>query len=177
VIPDADALASAIKGAEITMKASPALSALLTALNDLAVSLHTVCKYDAAERIYGRALQGREEILGPEHINTLATVDGLPRILMLRGQHEAAEKMFRRALEGREKILGPEHIDTVAAVNGLAAVLMFRGQYEAPEEMFRWAMEGREKILGPEHRSEYQTEGRVLWQLGGHPIFIVSGCS
>jgi hypothetical protein len=84
VIPNADALTKAIKGAKITMKALPGLSKMLTALNNLAVSLHTVCKHNTAERIYRRALQGRKKILRLNHIDTLTIMKGLAEILILR---------------------------------------------------------------------------------------------
>jgi hypothetical protein len=65
-------------------------------------------------------------MLGSEHINTLAIVDGLARALIFRSQYETAKKIFRRALKGREKILRPGHIDTLITVNGLTRLLILR---------------------------------------------------
>jgi tetratricopeptide (TPR) repeat protein len=53
------------------------------------------------------------EHLGPEHPDTLWSVNILAVALEKQGQHEAAEKLYRQALAGREKALGPEQHNTL----------------------------------------------------------------
>lgn len=65
-------------------------------------------KLDEAEKMYQRALQGKERAWGPEHISTLHTVNSLANLYKNQGKLDAAEKMYQRALQGMEKALGPE---------------------------------------------------------------------
>jgi tetratricopeptide (TPR) repeat protein len=99
-----------------------------------------------------QAVQWRQMTLGSEHLDTLASVDNLARVLHLLGSYEEAQKMQRRVLELREKVLGPEHPDTLASMNNLARVLFRQGKFdEATEGMYRRVLELRTKVLGPEH--------------------------
>ncbi|KAK3620567.1 hypothetical protein LTR22_025543 [Elasticomyces elasticus] len=108
-------------------------------------------QYKVAEEMNRRALKGCEKTLGPQHPDTLTSINNLAKVLESQGKYEAAEEMNRRALKGREKALGSEHPSTLASVSNLAGVLEYQGKYEAAEEMNRRALKGREKVLGPEH--------------------------
>ncbi|CUS09496.1 unnamed protein product, partial [Tuber aestivum] len=103
-------------------------------------------KYDESEKMHRHALEGREKILGPDHPDTLTSVNNLALVLREQGKYGESEKMHRHALEGREKILGPDHPNTLTSVNNLALVLHGQGKYDKSEKMHRRALEGREKI-------------------------------
>jgi hypothetical protein len=79
----------------------------LASVGSLAEVLRSQGKYDAAETLNRRALEGREKALGKEHRDILAEV------LLSQGKHGAAEEMHRRALEGREKILETGHPEEI----------------------------------------------------------------
>ncbi|KAF2786019.1 hypothetical protein K505DRAFT_193517, partial [Melanomma pulvis-pyrius CBS 109.77] len=61
-----------------------------------------------AEKMYQRALQGKEKAWGPEHTSTLDTVNNLGILYKNQGKLVEAEKMYQRALQGYEKALGPD---------------------------------------------------------------------
>ncbi|KAK3682215.1 P-loop containing nucleoside triphosphate hydrolase protein [Podospora appendiculata] len=107
--------------------------------------------YGVAEQMNRRALDGREEVLGLEHPDTLRSVSSLASVLRDQGKYEEAEQMNRRALGGREKVLGLEYPDTLTSISNLASVLQDQGKFEDAEQMNRRALGGREKVLGPEH--------------------------
>jgi Tfp pilus assembly protein PilF len=94
-------------------------------------------EYVAAEKCSQMAVEAYEKVLGPEHPDTLTSVNNLGIVLSGQGKYEEAEAMFRRGLEGREKVLGPEHPDTLGSVNNLASVLSRQGKYEEAEEIRR----------------------------------------
>ncbi|KAK3688861.1 P-loop containing nucleoside triphosphate hydrolase protein [Podospora appendiculata] len=96
--------------------------------------------YGVAEQMNRRALDGREEVLGLEHPDTLRSVSSLASVLQAQGKYKEAEQMSRRALGGREKVLGLEHPSTLTS-----------GKYKEAEQMNRRALGGREKVLGLEH--------------------------
>ena len=45
-------------------------------------------------------VKAREKVLGPEHLNTLTSVNNLGAVLLRQGKYEEAESMHRRALKG-----------------------------------------------------------------------------
>ena len=107
--------------------------------------------YRTAEPLYRRALEAQERVFGPEHPDTLTSVNNLAVLLESQGNYGAAEPLYRRALEARERVLGPEHPDTIILVNNLAALLDSQGDYAAAESLHRRALEAQERVLGPEH--------------------------
>ena len=76
-------------------------------------------KLAEAEKMYIRALQGKEEALGPDHTSTLSTVNNLGLLYADQGKLAEAEKMYIRALQGKEEALGPDHTSTLDTVNNL----------------------------------------------------------
>ncbi|KAF2469609.1 tetratricopeptide repeat domain-containing protein, partial [Lindgomyces ingoldianus] len=62
-----------------------------------------------AEKMYQRALQGKEKAWGPEHTSTLDTVNNLGSLYADLGQLKKAEEMYQRALQGFKKAWGLEH--------------------------------------------------------------------
>ncbi|KAH7132768.1 acyl transferase/acyl hydrolase/lysophospholipase, partial [Dactylonectria macrodidyma] len=114
-------------------------------------------KFQEAEEIYERALEGYEKTLGPHHTSTLNTVNNLGLLYLDQGKFKEAEEMYERALEGREKALGPQHTSTLSRVNNLGNLYNVQGKLKEAEEMYERALEGREKALGPHHTSTLDT--------------------
>jgi Tetratricopeptide repeat len=77
-----------------------------------------------------RVLEDREKVLGPDHPDTLTSIDNLAKVLQCQGMYEEAEVMNRRALAGRDKVLGEEHPDTLISVSNLTLVLSSQGKYQ-----------------------------------------------
>ncbi len=74
---------------------------------------------DEAEKIYQRALQGKEKAWGSEHTLILDTINNLDVLYANQGKMDEAEKIYQRALQGKEKALGSEHTSTLDTVNNL----------------------------------------------------------
>jgi tetratricopeptide (TPR) repeat protein len=129
----------------------PMLPDTLTSINNLALVLQAQGKYEEAEKLNRRALEGREKELGVHHLNTLTSINNLASVLQDQGKYEEAEKLNRRALEGYEKELGVHHLNTLTSVSNLAVVLRYQGKYEEAEKLNRRALEGMEKELGVRH--------------------------
>jgi len=78
---------------------SPPRTFTLNNINNLAGVLQSQDKYEAAEEMYGRVLELREQVLSSEHPLTLSSMHNLAIILDSQGKYEASEQMHRRALE------------------------------------------------------------------------------
>ncbi|WP_437841990.1 tetratricopeptide repeat protein [Sorangium sp. So ce1153] len=115
------------------------------------VELERAGRYDEALPLARRALELREQALGPEHPDVATSLDSLAALLWAKGDYAAAEPLYRRALAILEKALGPEHPDVAESLNNLAGLLQVRGDYTAAEPLYRRALAIREKALGPEH--------------------------
>ena len=134
----------------------------MLAMNNKAVELFAMVyksqgQYDKAERLYNRALEGREEKLGPTHPDTLNTVQSLAVVYRNQGRYDEAEQLYNRALEGHEEKLGPMHPDTLIYGSGLALVYWNQGRYDEAEQLYGQALEGYEEKLGPTHPDTLNT--------------------
>jgi tetratricopeptide (TPR) repeat protein len=90
-------------------------------------------------------------VLGPEHPDTLGSVNNLAALYYSQGRYAEAEPLFQRGLRDRERVLGPEHPDTLGSVNNLAALYYSQGRYAEAEPLYQRALRDRERVLGPEH--------------------------
>ena len=94
--------------------------------------------------MYRRAQEASERVLGPEHPDTLATVNNLASLYRSQGRYGEAEPLYRRALEASERVLGPEHPHTLGSVNNLAVLYRSQGRYGEAEPLCnaRWKLKG-----------------------------------
>ncbi|MCJ1429508.1 hypothetical protein MMC29_007423, partial [Sticta canariensis] len=110
-----------------------------------------------AEKMYQRALNGKEKALGPDHTSTLNTVNNLGILYENQGKLVEAEKIYQRALDGYETALGPDHISTLDTINNLGILFQNQGKLAEAEKMYQRALDGFEKALGPDHTSTLNT--------------------
>ncbi|GAB7365990.1 hypothetical protein MBLNU230_g7317t1 [Neophaeotheca triangularis] len=130
---------------------------ILDSLQSLGTLYCVQARLGEAERMYTRALEGKEEVLGPKHTSTLGIVNGLGILYQRQYKLEKAEEMYVRALNGKEEVLGPKHISTLDIVNNLGNLYLSQGELEKAEEMYLRALEGKEEALGPKHTSTLDT--------------------
>jgi tetratricopeptide (TPR) repeat protein len=79
-------------------------------------------RHDEAEKMYQRALQGKEKAWGPGHTSTLSTVNNLAGLYIKLGRLDEAEKTLQRALDGIAGAITPENYMTyVPALNIIRA--------------------------------------------------------
>ncbi|MBO0794360.1 MAG: tetratricopeptide repeat protein, partial [Ktedonobacteraceae bacterium] len=116
-----------------------------------ATYLRVRAQYGQAELLFQRAVHIRERILGPEHPEVAASLNGLVALYGEQGQYEQAEPLARRVLRIREQALGPEHPEVARPLNNLALISMDRGQYIEAERLYQRALHIWEQALGPEH--------------------------
>jgi tetratricopeptide (TPR) repeat protein len=73
-------------------------------------------KYDEAEAMQRRALEGYEKVLGRGHPDTLTSVYHLAFLFHRQQQYSAAVELYERAHDGRVKVLGAQHPGTAACL-------------------------------------------------------------
>ncbi|OAG00856.1 HET-domain-containing protein [Paraphaeosphaeria sporulosa] len=119
-----------------------------------------------AEAMYSRALQGREEALGPKHTSTLMTVNNLGNLYADQGKLAEAEAMYSRTLQGKEEALGPKHTSTLSTVNNLGNLYADQGKLAEAEAMYSRALQGYEEALGPKLLMSYLPALNTMFSFG-----------
>ena len=91
-------------------------------LNERAIKLGNAGRYSEAEPLYKQSLAIREKVLGPNHPDVAATLNGLAELYRAQGRYADAEPLYKRSLAIREKALGPDHPDVAefAEQSGIA---------------------------------------------------------
>ncbi len=140
-------------------------------LNQAGYYLNQRAQYQEAEPLYKRALAIREEVQGPEHLDTATSFNNLAFLYRVQGKLVEAEPLYKRALAIRERVLGTEHPDTALSLNNLAFLYWAQGRLEEAEPLLERALAIREAVQGAEHSdtafsleniaSLYQTQGRL----------------
>jgi serine/threonine protein kinase/tetratricopeptide (TPR) repeat protein len=116
-----------------------------------------------------RALDMRRQILGEEHLDTIASTTLLADVTQSLGRLSEAEALIRDVLGRYQRLLGDDHVDTLHALNRLAVVLHHRGQLQEAERLYRDVLARRQRVLGPEHVEtlvSLSNLGSILGSLG-----------
>ena len=72
-------------------------------------------------------LDKQNELLGPNHPNTLSSMNNLAGLYKNQGKYDLAEPLYVECLELRKTILGPNHPDTLISMNNLAGLYESQG--------------------------------------------------
>lgn len=97
---------------------------------------------EPAAKHLARALETRERELGPDHAETLASLNNVATVRQNLGDLDGAERLFRRLVARYREMRGPRDPETLTAMNNLSIVLQQRGQFTEAEPLLREALEG-----------------------------------
>jgi tetratricopeptide (TPR) repeat protein len=135
---------------------------LVTLLNGAADYLHN--KADPRARAVDTATQAltcAQQILGPEHPDTLRAAALLAGSYRYAGRTSEAIELGDRVLADCERILGPEHFRTLSAATMLAVAYWDAGRTSEAIELGERTLIDSNRILGPEHPGTL-TAGTIL---------------
>src|SRR5229473_1010305 len=107
--------------------------------------------FSRAKDLEQQSLEIRKHFLGPEHPDTLNSMNDLADALNHDGHYAEAEKVDRETLDLRRRVLGPEHPDTINSMNNLEVCLIYLGRYPEAEKLDRETLDLRRRVLGPEN--------------------------
>ena len=89
-----------------------------------------------AEKLLRRVILARTELHGPEHLDTLRSLQTLAVLLGELKHNVEAENLFRRAMEGRIQLHGMKDVDTLDSIKCLAQLLEKLGRTGEATEYF-----------------------------------------
>ncbi|MCA1971669.1 MAG: toll/interleukin-1 receptor domain-containing protein [Caenispirillum sp.] len=104
-----------------------------------------------AERAYRLAAETQAEHLGPEHPDTLTSMNNLASTLRAQGQHAEARALQQEVLLTRRRVLGVEHPDTLTSLNNLALTVQAQGRHAEAQALQQEVLSARRRVLGAEH--------------------------
>jgi eukaryotic-like serine/threonine-protein kinase len=99
----------------------------------------------------------RRQQLGPEHPDTLTSMNNLALAYYDAGKRDLALALFEETLKLRKAKLGPEHPDTLASMDNLAHAYLLAGKLNLALPLFEETLKLRKAKLGPEHPETFKT--------------------
>jgi tetratricopeptide (TPR) repeat protein len=122
-----------------------------------------------AESLAKQALETFRQSLGPEHANTIATLNMLASALEAQGKFDEAAKLLVVSTDASLRTLGLEHPATAIGFANLASVLRSQRQFAKAETMFRAATKALRAGFGDSHPALALTlanHALLKWQQG-----------
>jgi tetratricopeptide (TPR) repeat protein len=98
-----------------------------------------------------QALALRQQALGSDHVDTLASMNNLAMAYKDAGQLAKALPLWEQTLAKFEEQLGPDHPTTLTSMNNLANAYQQIGQRNKALPLFEQALAQRQKQLGADH--------------------------
>ena len=106
---------------------------------------------DLAQSLFGAALNVREQVFGPDHPETAASLNNLASIRIAQGDFAGAEPPAKRAVEIFEKAFGSNYPPTGRYETCYARSLLLVGRPAQALPFSENALKSLEKGVGPEH--------------------------
>jgi serine/threonine protein kinase/Tfp pilus assembly protein PilF len=107
--------------------------------------------YRDAEPLLGRALQIRQQLLGPKDPLIAESLNSLAGLYELQSRLPEAEALCQKSLNIRTSALPSDHPAIAESLNLLARIHHQNGKFKDADSLFHQALAIREKALGPNH--------------------------
>jgi eukaryotic-like serine/threonine-protein kinase len=130
----------------------------------LGVTQRRLGRYEQARELLTKALATREAALGPDHLDTVASVFAMSEVEASSGNLPEAKALCERALKVRKAELGEDHEDTLLCLSKLAFLHHAQGDRDRGLELQEQAYEAMLRVLGPNHYSTIQTLNSLATQ-------------
>jgi serine/threonine protein kinase len=106
-------------------------------LDTIGETFRSLGAYAKAEPIHRHALENRSKALGPEHRDTLHSMNNLGLVLSVRGKSDEAAAVHRQVMDAFRRTLGPEHPHTLLSMDNLAIFLLDLGKPDEAQPLLR----------------------------------------
>lgn len=123
----------------------------LRELSDLAQSNLANGDFLEAYSKFELALEGRKDMYGPEHPDTLASMAWVAAAAKRLGNFERAKDLEVQVSQTMTRLLGPEHPSTLSSILNLGQTAHLAGEFEEAQKLFEHVVEALTRTLGPTH--------------------------
>jgi tetratricopeptide (TPR) repeat protein len=107
---------------------------------------------EAAMAQHQRVLELRSKYLGPDHPDTLISMNNLAVAYVTAGQPRKAVPLLEQTLAKKKELLGPDHLETLNGMNNLALAYKKAGELDKAVPLFEQALAKQKEKLGPDDR-------------------------
>jgi len=119
--------------------------------NTLGMSLLGLGEASLAVEVFQKALATRKAKLGPDHPDTLISMNELAWACQDSGQLAKAVTLYEETLEKSRAKLGPDHPDSVIVIHNLATAYQDRGQPAKAVTLLEETLQKQKAKLAPDH--------------------------
>ncbi len=105
---------------------------------------------EASRALSEQTLAARERVLGPEHHETMTSVNNLAVVYFELGRNKESEALRRRDLEVSIRTLGEEHPDSITTQANFGAFLLKQNRFEEALPYLEKAVALSKKVLPPD---------------------------
>ena len=114
-------------------------------------------KLPEAIALFERVRDARIAKLGPDHPDTLATLNNLAAAYQAAGRHAEAIALFERVRDAQIAKLGPDHSDTLGTLTSLAEAYSSAKQLDKSMALLVDVLRRKEAKLGADHPATLKT--------------------
>ena len=132
-------------------------------------------EYETALSWHQKALLIREEVLGPDHPDTIQSVCDIGSVYYYMGRYSEALDRLRRGAAALEKTHGPDDTDTANAYDLIGRIYLSIADYRAALVWQKKSLDIRRKIFSEEHpdtATSYDEIGVVYRLMDNHPAAL-----
>jgi serine/threonine protein kinase len=119
----------------------------------LANALNNLGESKKAIELHTKVRAAREKLLGPDHPDTLLSMNNLAVAYQDAGQLDLALPLFEETLRLRTARRGPEHPETLLSRYNLARAYRRAGKHDVAQRRFEETLKLLKARLGPDHRT------------------------
>jgi tetratricopeptide (TPR) repeat protein len=126
--------------------------------------------YPEAQRQWELAVRLRRQALGPDHPDTLTSMNDLADAYRMQSVFAQAEPLLSKVVEARRRVLGDDNPDSLNSMHELAVLYLDEEKYAQAELLLARTLEVQRRVLGPDHAdtlaglhdlaTAYETEGK-----------------
>ncbi len=113
--------------------------------------------YEDAEPLLVKALETSRRVLGKEHADSLAAINGLANLYWYQNRFAEAEPLYTELVETRRRVLGRDHPATLRAQYDLASLYLWLKRYDEMEALSLETLDVQRRVLGEDHSETIDT--------------------
>jgi tetratricopeptide (TPR) repeat protein len=125
--------------------------------------------YDDCARLASLTVEASKICRGPDHPETLQSMDNLAATFRKLARAHEARKLFQETLATRTRVLGPHHLETLQSMHGLGWAYVDLAQPSDAVKLHKESLAIKRKVLGNDHReTALSMDGlaSAYWKLG-----------
>jgi tetratricopeptide (TPR) repeat protein/tRNA A-37 threonylcarbamoyl transferase component Bud32 len=153
------ALEASLPSVGTSFQAQPLIEARLR--HTLGTSFEYLGEAELARQQFQRALDLRKAKLGPDHPETLLSMNNLAVSYSALGRQAEALKLREETLKLQKAKLGPDDPYTLQSMNNLAGSYYFQGRHAEALRLFEETLALRKAKLGPDDPDTLQSMGNL----------------